>query len=97
MRTLWIFGSLALGIVAGGTVGGLSGWAVGDFGGRSDPENVWFLALIGGAAVGLAIALAFLLRYIRGIGWGSSLLLGTLSGVAAGAAVVTLVAWHGHP
>jgi hypothetical protein len=65
MRTVWIIASLALGIVAGGTVGGLSGWALGDLGGRSEPENVWFLALIGGAALGLAIALAFLFRHAR--------------------------------
>jgi hypothetical protein len=46
---------------------------------------------IGGAAVGLSIALAFLLRYVRGTGWGSSLLLGMLSGASAAAAVVALV------
>jgi hypothetical protein len=65
MRTVFKIASLVWGVVAGGTVGGLSGWALGDLGGRSEPENVWLLSLIGGAAMGLAIALAFLFRHSR--------------------------------
>jgi len=97
MRTVMIIAGVAFGVVAGGTVGGLSGWALGDFGGRSDPENVWFLSLIVGAAVGLALAIAFILRHTRRIRLGASLLLGAMSGIAAGVAVVTLVAWQRHP
>jgi hypothetical protein len=97
MRAAWIIGGAAFGVAVGGAVGGFVGWALGDFGGRSDPENVWFLSLITGAAVGLAIAIAFILRHIRRIRWGSSLLVGAMSGIAAGVAVVALVAWQRRP
>jgi hypothetical protein len=94
MRTVAAIGGVAFGVVAGGTVGGWIGWELGDFGGRSDPENVWFLCLVADAAVGLAIAIAFIFKHAWRIGLGSALLLGAMSGIAAGAAVVTLVAWR---
>jgi hypothetical protein len=97
MHTLMRVGGVIFGVVAGGTVGSLVGWALGDFGGRSDPENVWFLSLIVGAAVGLAVAIALILRRAGRLGWGYSLLLGTVSGFVTAAAVVLLVAWQRHP
>jgi hypothetical protein len=90
-------GGVVLGIVAGGVLGGLIGWSLGDFGGRSDPENVWFISLIVGAATGLAIAVASILRLARGVGVVSALLLGAVSGGVAGAAVILLVAWQRRP
>jgi hypothetical protein len=90
-------GGVIFGVVAGGTVGGFIGWALGDFGGRSDPENVWFLSLVVGAAVGLAFASAIILQRAWRLGWGFSLLLGTASGIVTAAAVVLFVAWQRHP
>ena len=97
MQTLMRVGGAIFGIVAGGTVGGFIGWALGDFGGHSDPENVWFLCLIAGAAVGLAVAIAITLRRAGRRGWGFSLLLGTATGMVTAAAVVLFVAWHRSP
>jgi membrane protein YqaA with SNARE-associated domain len=97
MRALMRVGGVIFGVVAGGTVGGLIGWALGDFGGRFDPENVWFLCLIVGAAVGLAFALALILRRAGRRSWGFSLLLGTVSSIVTAAVVALFVAWQRHP
>jgi hypothetical protein len=97
MRTWMQVGCVALGIVAGGILGGLIGWKLRDLGGRSDPENVWFISLIVGAAVGLATAVASILRRARGLGWGPALILGTASGGVVAAAVILLVAWQRRP
>jgi hypothetical protein len=97
MQTLMRVGGVIVGVVAGGTVGGLIGWALGDFGGRSDPENVWFLSLIVGAALGLAVAIALVHRRARRLGWGVSLLLGTVSGIVTATAVILFVAWQRRP
>src|SRR5271165_54000 len=94
MRTLMRVGGVIVGVVAGGTIGGFIGWKLGDFGGRSDPENIWFLSMIVGAAVGLAVALALILRRTRRMGWGLSLLLGTISGIVTATAVILFVAWN---
>ena len=94
MPTAMRVGAVLLGVVAGGTVGGLIGWRLGDFGGRSDPENVWFLSMVAGAGVGLAIAVASILRRARGLGLGSAVVLGTISGGVAVASVILLVAWQ---
>jgi F0F1-type ATP synthase assembly protein I len=75
----------------------LIGWALGDFGGRSDPENVWFVSLVIGAAIGLAIATAIILRSAKGLGWGFSLLVGAVSGIVAATVFVLFVAWHRRP
>jgi hypothetical protein len=97
MRTVMRFGGVILGVVVGGTIGGLIGWALGDFGGRSDPENVWFVSLVIGAATGLAIATAMILRSAKGLGWGFSLLVGAVSGIVAAAVFIVFVAWHRRP
>jgi hypothetical protein len=97
MQNLMRVGGVILGVVASGTVGGVIGWALGDFGGRSDPENVWFLSMIVGAAVGLAVAIALIVRRAWQRGWGFALLLGTVSGIFTAAAVVLLVAWQRYP
>jgi len=94
MRTTMRFGVVILGVVVGGTIGGFIGWALGDFGGRSDPENVWFLSLVLGAAVGFAIASAIILRRARGFSWGYSLVLGAASGFVAAVIFIVLVAWQ---
>ena len=74
MQTAIRSGGGILGVVVGGTIGGLIGWTLGDFGGRSDPENVWFISLVVGAAVGLGPSQQRLfLRRGKGLGWGSSL------------------------
>jgi hypothetical protein len=97
MRTLLRVGGVIFGVVTGGTVGGLIGWKLGDFGGRSEPENVWFLSLIVGAAVGLAVAITIILRGAGRLGWGFSLLLGTVSGIVTATAVILFVAWIRRP
>ena len=97
MRTWMQVGGVVLGIVAGGIFGGLTGWALGDFGGRSDPENVWFISLIVGASFGLAIAVASILRRARGLALGPALFLGTVSAGVVAAAVILLVAWQRRP
>jgi len=53
MRMLMRVGGVIVGVVAGGTIGGFIGWKLGNFGGRSDPENVWFLSMIVGAKGGM--------------------------------------------
>jgi hypothetical protein len=95
MRTSIQVSGAVFGVVAGGILGGLIGWALGDFGGRSDPENVWFISMIVGAAVGLATAIASILRRSRGLV--SALLLGTVSGGVVAATVILLVAWQRRP
>jgi membrane protein YqaA with SNARE-associated domain len=94
MRMTMRFGGVVLGVVVGSTVGGMIGWALGDFGGRSDPENVWFLCLIAGAAVGLAIATAVILRRAKKLAWGPSLLVGTGAGIAGAAFFIVFVALY---
>ena len=96
-RTLMRVSGVICGVVAGGTVGGLIGWKLGDFGGRSDPENVWFLSLIAGAAIGLALAVAIILRRARRLGWGFSLLLGMVCGIVTATAFILFVAWNRGP
>jgi len=86
-----------LGVVLGGTVGGLIGWALGDFGGRDDPENVWFVSLIVGAAIGLAVATATILRSAKQRSWSLSLLLGGAIGAVAATAAVLFVIWQRRP
>src|SRR5258707_57826 len=97
MRTVMIIGGVAFGVVASGTVGGLSGVAVGDFGGRSDPESVWFLSLIVGAALELAIAIAFILRHNRADRLGLIATSRRDVRYRGGVAVVALVAWQRRP
>jgi hypothetical protein len=97
MRTLMRVGGVILSVMAGGTVGGLVGWALGDLGGRSDPQEVWFRSLIVGGAVGLAVAVSLFLRRAKRLGWGASLLLGAVFGIVAAMAVVLLVAWQRRP
>lgn len=97
MQTTMRIGGVLLGVVAGGTIGGLIGWALGDFGGRSDPENVWFISLIVGAAAGLAAATAIVLRIAKKLEWKVSLLVGTASGIVAAAVFAVFVAWLGRP
>lgn len=97
MLTAIRFGGAILGVVLGGTIGGLIGWALGDFGGRSDPENVWFITLVVGAAVGLAITISIILRSTKGFGWGFSLLVGASSSIVAAASFITFVAWLRRP
>jgi hypothetical protein len=97
MRTLMQVGGVILGVVAGGTVGGFIGWKLGDFGGRSDPENVWFLSMIAGVAVGLAVAISLILRRVWRLGWAFSILLGTVPGIITAVAVILLVAWNRRP
>ena len=97
MRTTMQFGGVILAVVVGGTIGGFIGWALGDFGGRSDPENVWVLSLVVGAAVGLAIATAIILRRAKGLGWGSSLGVGAAFGFVAAAVFIVFVAWQRRP
>lgn len=70
------------------------GWALGDFGGRSDPENVWFLCMVVGAAIGIAIATAINLHRAKHFNWGSSIGVGAASGIVAAAAFIVLVAWQ---
>jgi hypothetical protein len=89
-------GGVIFGIAAGGTVGGLIGWALGDFGGF-DPENVWFLCLIAGAAVGLAFALALILGRAGRLSWGFSFRLGTVSSIVTATGVILFVAWQRPP
>jgi hypothetical protein len=97
MPTLMRVGGAIFGVVAGGTVGGLIGWALGDFGGRSDPENVWFLSLLVGAALGLAFAIALILQRAGRLRWGLSLLLGAVSGIVTATAVILFVVWQRRP
>jgi membrane protein YqaA with SNARE-associated domain len=97
MLKLMRISGIIFGVAAGGTVGGLIGWWLGDFGGRSDPENVWFLSMIAGAAVGLAVALAIILRRAKQLGWGASLLIGAVISAVAATAVVLLVSWQRRP
>jgi len=97
MRMLMQLGGVIFGVVAGGTVGSFIGWKLGDIGGRSDPENVWFLSLMVGAAVGLALTTALILRCAGRLGWGFSFLLGTVSGIVTATAVILFVAWNGRP
>jgi hypothetical protein len=97
MLKLMRVSGVIFGVVAGGTVGGLIGWSLGDFGGRSDPENVWFLSMIAGAAAGLAVALAIILRRAKRLGWGASLLIGAVISAVAATAVVLLVSWQRRP
>src|SRR6185437_10841957 len=92
-RMLMCIGGAIVSIATGGTVGGFIGWSLGDFGGRSDPENVWFLSLIIGAAIGLAIAIAIILRRATRRSWGVAIFLGMVSAVAVAAAFILLVAW----
>jgi hypothetical protein len=97
MRTTMRFGVVNLGVVVGGAIGGLIGLALGDFGGRSDPENVWFLSLVAGAAVGLAIAATIILHRAKGLGWGSSLVIGAASAIVTAAVCIVFVAWQRRP
>jgi hypothetical protein len=97
MHKLMRISGIIFGVAAGGTVGGWIGWSLGDFGGRSDPENIWFLFMIAGAAVGLAVSLAIVLRRAKQLGWGASLLIGAIIGAVAATAVVLLVSWRGRP
>jgi hypothetical protein len=97
MQTMMRVGGVILGVVAGGTIGGWIGWALGDFGGRFEVENAWFLSMIVGAAVGLAIATAIILRRAKGLEWGPSLLIGTATGITTATAVVLFVAWQRRP
>jgi hypothetical protein len=60
-KLLLIVLAVAVAEVAGGTAGGFIGVALGDLGGRIDPENVWVGSILVGAAVGLLLALAVLL------------------------------------
>jgi hypothetical protein len=97
MQTLMRVGGVIFGILAGGTVGGLIGWALGDFGGRAELENAWFLSMTAGAAIGLAVAIAVILRRDKRLGWAASILFGVISSVVAATAFVLLVSWQRRP
>ena len=97
MQTLMRVGGVIFGIVAGGTVGGLIGWTLGDFGGRAEIENAWFLSMTAGAAIGLAIAVAVNLRRDKRQGWAASILVGVISAIVTAAAFVLLVSWQRRP
>ena len=86
-----------LGVSVGGAGGGMIGWLLGDFGGRSNPENVGFLTFVVGAALGLAIAIAVIFRRAARLGWSLAILLGTASGAIAGIAFILLVYWRRRP
>jgi hypothetical protein len=86
-----------LGVSVGGAGGGIVGWLLGDFGGRSDPENVGFFSFVVGAALGLAIAIAVIFRRAARLGWSLAIFLGTASGAIAGTAFVLLVYWRRRP
>jgi hypothetical protein len=88
---------VVVGIATGGTVGGVIGWSLGDFGGLSDPENVGFLSLIFGAAIGLAIAIAIILRHTARRSWKVAIFLGMASAIIFAAAFILLVAWWRRP
>lgn len=97
MQMLMRIGGVIVGVVAGGTIGGTIGWALGDFGGRSDPENIWFLSLIVGASLGLAAGIAVMLRRTGRLGWGFSLVLGTISAIVCATVAVAFVTWQRQP
>jgi membrane protein YqaA with SNARE-associated domain len=97
MRTPMQVGGVVFAIVAGGVLGGLIGWSLGDFGGRSDQESVWFVSLVVGAAMGLAIAVASILRRARGVSMGPAILIGTVFASVVAAAVFLLVVWQRRP
>ena len=97
MQMLMRIGGVIVGVVAGGTVGGTIGWALGDFGGRSDPENIWFLSLIVGASLGLAAGIAVMLRRTGRLGWGFSLVLVTISAIVCATVAVAFVTWQRQP
>jgi hypothetical protein len=66
-KLLLILSAVALAEVVGGIAGWFVGTALGDLGGRMDPENVWAWSAIFGAAAGLLLALAALaaVRFVR--------------------------------
>ena len=91
------FAAVLLGLVVGGTVGGFCGWWLGDFGGRSDPENVWFLSMVLGGGVGLALAIALVLPREKGSSWGSPILIGVTSATVAVVAFVLFTILQRRP
>ncbi len=96
MRTLLRFGDVIFSVVSGGAVGGWIGCSLGDFGGRADSENVWFLSVIIGAAVGLAAVSALIFRGAGRLGWGYSLLLGSIYAIVSATAFILFTLFD-HP
>jgi hypothetical protein len=96
MRTLVRICGVILGLAVGGTVGGFVGWSLGDLGGLSDQENIWFLFFVAGSAIGLAVAIAIILRRAA-LGWSFSIIVGTASGIAAATVFILLASWRGRP
>jgi len=82
---------VTFGVVVGGIVGSVFGWRLGTLGGRSDPENVWFLSMVIGGGVGLGVATALILRRDKETRWGHPVFLGVLCALIAVAACVLFV------
>jgi hypothetical protein len=93
-RAVWLV--IPCGVILGGTIGGFIGWMLGDCGARYEPENVWFLSITLGAAVGFAAATTAALRHAADLTWSVALLIGAgMATVAMG--FILLTCWLRKP
>ena len=86
------------GLLTGGVVGGLVGYQLNTRDVATDPENFWAICVLVGAALGLALGVAVLAWFGRGVsGRVPSVVAGAGCWVALASALLSWVVWSRRP